>query len=75
MSHNRLLGPREVLEVILCQYENGTVFYQFNGMDGRRAQPVEVHRLLTAVANALTQSTAGVVAPSPSSLLPEEAPV
>jgi hypothetical protein len=60
-----------VLEVILCQYENGTIFYQFNGMGGRPCQPHEVQRLLMTIATGLTQPTDGVVAPT---VVPEPHP-
>lgn len=77
MSANRLMGPRETMEIILCQYEDDRIFYQFNGMDGTPCAPHRIHRLLTTVANALIQPTDGIVAPNPVTepiphLLPED---
>ncbi len=76
---NRLMGPREVLEIVLCEYEDGRVFYQFNGLAGGPAEPHKIHRLLTMMAHALTQPTDGVVAlpisPEPEPhLYPQEVP-
>jgi hypothetical protein len=39
-----------VLEITLCLYENGTIFYQFLGLGGAPAQPAQVHGLLTQIA-------------------------
>ena len=77
MSYNRLMGPKEHIEIILCEYQDGRIFYQFNGLDAP-AQPHEIHRLLTYVAAQLTQPTDGIVAQPPadpgSRLFPQEAP-
>ena len=79
MSYNRLMGPKEHIEIILCEYQDGRIFYQFNGLDGAPCQPHEIHRLLTHVAAQLTQPTDGIVASEAtadpgSRLFPQEAP-
>ncbi len=49
--------PDPILQITLCQYENGTIFYQFLGLGGAPPEPVHIHSLLTAIAQAVANGS------------------
>lgn len=59
--------PKPILEITLCQYENGTIFYQFLGLDGGPAEPAHIHQLLTMIAQGVANGAreAAMAPPQP----------
>lgn len=66
----QLDGPRELAEIVITQYEGGTMGYQFTGLDGRPMNPLEVHQMLTLIRNEVER----VIQPVPQLLPPEPTP-
>ncbi len=67
--------PEPVLEITLCQYANGTIFYQFLGLDGGPAHPAHIHKLLTDIAQAVANGAReAAMAPVPPVVTPEPRP-
>ena len=53
----QLLGPRPVREIVITQYEDNRVNYQFEGMKGP-VTPEEAYKLLALVASEVTKQIA-----------------
>ena len=49
-----LLGPRPVNEIVITQYEDNRINYQFEGLNGPMT-PQVVYQLLASVANEVVQ--------------------
>ena len=67
--------PAPVLEITLCQYDNGTIFYQFLGLNGGPAEPAHIHQLLTAIAQGVANGAReAAMAPAAPVITPEPQP-
>ncbi len=67
--------PEPVLEITLCQYDNGTIFYQFLGLHGGPAEPAMIHRLLSGIAEAVANGAReAALAPPQPVVTPEPRP-